>query len=863
MTPTATYRLQFHAGFTFAQAAQLAGYLRDLGVSHVYASPIAVARAGSTHGYDVVDPTAINPALGGEDGFRQMAAALRAEGLGIILDIVPNHLAVGGADNGWWLDVLEKGQASPFAEVFDIDWRPRDPALQGKLLAPFLGGPYGEALVGGDIRLETGPDGGLWATAHGHHRFPIRAADRGEVLEIGLAAYDPAQAAGRERLHALLERQAYRLAWWRTAGDEINWRRFFDITELAGVRVEIPEVFDRLHALPLALYAEGLIDGLRIDHIDGLADPAGYLTRLRGELSRLAPMRPASAPGGEAYLVVEKILAPGEALPAPWACDGTTGYEFMDRVSALLHDPAGAEALTTLWNEVSGRPGTYHDEERAARREILTHGFAGQVDAVAEAFHRLARSDLGARDLTHGSLRRAIVELLTAFATYRLYGGGGEALSEGDHLVLSKALTGARASVAPADRPALDQIETWLRGGGPGAAEDRGEALRRFHQLSAPVAAKSAEDTAFYRYLRLLSRNEVGSDPGQLSLDPTAFHALNRAQAADWPGGMLATATHDHKRGEDARARLAVLSERPELWGDHVRTWLSRAPQDVDPADAYQMHQTLAGALPLELDIDDSDGLRMFADRVGIWFTKALREGKLRSSWAAPNAPYEAACLAYLDHCVGDRAFRGALYGLVEEIATAGAMKGIAQALLRCTSPGMPDTYQGAELWDFSLVDPDNRRPVDFERRRDLLAAPAPDLGLSDWRSGGVKQQIIARTLGLRRQMPAVFAQGDYVPLRIEGQRQASVIAFARRLETEWVVAAAVIGCPTSGLADGTPLPGRDWWGDTTVILDAKAPASVLDHLSQTPRAGGSAPAAELFERLPVALLVGRQDAPL
>ncbi len=397
MTPTATYRLQFHADFTFADGAALAGYLRDLGVSHVYASPIAAARAGSTHGYDLVDPTVINPALGGEDGFRQMVASLRSQGLGVILDIVPNHLAVGGSENAWWLDVLESGEASAFAEVFDIDWRPRDPALQGKVLAPFLGAPYGQALAAGDIRLEAGPEGALWAMAHGHHRFPIRQADRAEVSENGLDAYDPGQASGRARLHDLLERQAYRLAWWRTAGDEINWRRFFDITELAGVRVEAPAVFDRLHALPLRLYAEGLIDGLRIDHIDGLADPTGYLTQLRAELTRLVAARPDGAPGGRAYLVVEKILAPGETLQAEWSCDGATGYEFMDSVSALLHDPAGAERLTSLWDEVSGRPGAYADEEHAARREILTHGFAGQAEAVAGAFHDLARGAIATR----------------------------------------------------------------------------------------------------------------------------------------------------------------------------------------------------------------------------------------------------------------------------------------------------------------------------------------------------------------------------------------------------------------------------------------------------------------------------------
>jgi (1->4)-alpha-D-glucan 1-alpha-D-glucosylmutase len=853
MTPTSTYRLQFHAGFTFADGAGLAGYLRDLGVSHVYASPIAVARDGSTHGYDVVDPTAINPALGGKDGFRQMAATLKAEGLGIILDIVPNHLAVGGSDNAWWLDVLEKGEASAFANLFDIDWRPRDPALQGKILAPFLGAPYGEALAGGDIRLEAGPDGSLWATAYGHHRFPIRTADRAEVFALGLEAFNPATDEGRAGLHALLERQAYRLAWWQTAGDEINWRRFFDITELAGVRVEIPEVFDRIHALPLRLYGEGLIDGLRIDHIDGLADPAGYLTRLRGELAKLETVRPAGSASGPAYLVVEKILAEGEALSPDWACDGTTGYEFMDGVSALLHAPDGAAPLSALWREISGREGDYADEEHAARLEILTHGFAGQAYAVAGAFHHLARGDLKTRDLTQGALRRAIIQLLTGFSAYRLY-GEGQALSRDEAAILAAAMAKARAAIAPADRSALDQIEAWLTGRGPGAPDARRRALQRFHQLSAPVAAKSAEDTAFYRYLRLISRNEVGSYPGRLASEAGEFHAINLARATAWPASLLTTATHDHKRGEDVRARLAVLSERPEAWASAVRPWLADLPPQIEPADAYQLHQTLAGALPLDLDMDDAAGLKVFGDRVAGWFTKALREGKLRSSWAGPNTEYERACRAYLDRCLGDRTYRAALSDFVEEIAPAGAIKGLAQALLRCASPGVPDTYQGTELWDFSLVDPDNRRPVDFALREELLSQTSAETALAHWRTGAVKQWVVSRALNLRKVRPGVFAEGNYEPLRVEGRRSDAVIAFARRTATDTVIAAAAIGSPAD-LAGGRPLPDPAWWDDTVVMVEAGQGETLHDHLSGQAHGTGAASAAKLFASLPVALL--------
>lgn len=851
MIPTATYRVQFHAGFTFADAAGLARYWGDLGVSHLYASPIATARSGSMHGYDVVDPTTINPALGGEGGFRDLVARLRAEGLGVILDIVPNHLAVGGGDNAWWLDVLEKGEASAYAPVFDIDWRPADPALRGKVLAPFLGVPYGEALAAGEIRLEAGDDGAIWALAHGHHRFPIRETDRAEVQASGLAAFDPAHEAGRARLHDLLERQAFRLSWWRTAGDEINWRRFFDITELAGVRVEDPAVFDLVHALPLRLYAEGLIDGLRIDHIDGLADPGGYIGRLRALLAERETDRPAEAPGGSAYLVVEKILAPRETLQGGWACDGATGYEFMDNVAALMHDPAGADRLTAMWEQVSGRPGEFEAEEHLARRELLTHGFAGQVEAAAGVFHELARGSLATRDLTRGALRRALIELLAGFGAYRLYGDGAP-LSQAEQELLSAAGVKARGGLKPADLPALEQIEAWLGGQGPGELDMRRRALRKFHQLSAPVAAKSAEDTAFYRHLRLLSRNEVGSNPGRLALSTEDFHEQNRARAAQHPGAMLTTATHDHKRGEDARARLAFLSETAEIWCDRVRTWLSLTPPEMAQADAYQMHQTLVGALPLDLCLDDDQGLAELEQRVAGWFVKALREGKLRSSWVAPDTVYEEICLAHLSRCLADRSYRASLYGLVGEIAPAGAMKGLAQALLRCASPGMPDTYQGAELWDFSLVDPDNRRPVDFDRRRAMLVHPdALDLGR--WRDGGVKQQVIARSLDLRRKMPETFQAGDYAPLQVSGVRKDAVIAFARRHKAGMVVAAAVIHCPPSALAAGQPLPVREWWEDTQIQLGEAADFS--DQLCGGRIAAASAPAAVLFERLPVALL--------
>lgn len=860
MIPRATYRLQFHKGFTFADAAPLAPYLAALGVSHVYASPVATARPGSIHGYDVVDPTRINPELGGGEGFRALCEALRAEGLGVILDIVPNHLAVGGSENRWWLDILENGEASEHAALFDIDWRTGDEALAGRVMAPFLGAAYGEALSGGDIRLEVGEDGRLAAIAYGVHRLPIRAEDRAEVLEAGLAAYDPASAEGRERLHALLERQNFRLAWWRAAGDEINWRRFFDVNELAAVRGERDEAFDLIHALPLRLYAEGLIDGVRADHVDGLADPAAYCRRLRERLDAAGAGRPAWAAPGPAYVVVEKILALGEDMPAAWGVDGTTGYDFMNEVSVLLHDPAGEARLTAAWAEISGRADDFEAEERTARAEVLAWSFPGQLEAAARAFHRLARADLTTQDLTLGALRRALKALITAFPAYRTY-ATAEGLPEESRPILREAVARARGRTAPGEAAVIDQIAAWLEGEG-----DRGlagEAARRLQQLSAPVAAKGVEDTAFYRYGRLLSRNDVGFDPGRFAAPVAAFHEAAAARAARFPHAMLATATHDHKRGEDVRARLAVLSEVPDLWTAAARRWadLNAAGEPIHPADAYMLYQTLAGAWPLDLAADDAEGLAALRDRVAQWQEKALREGKLRSSWAAPDEAYEAGCRRFLEAILDpgrSGAFLADLVALVDEIAPAGAVNGLAQALLRCTAPGVPDTYQGAEFWDLSLVDPDNRRPVDYAARAAALAAgPSPADLLGAWRDGRVKQAVLARALGLRRDLPDLFADGDYEPLEIRGARAGSAVAFLRRRAGTCVVAAAAIRCAPAVLGADAPLPPADWWADTAITLPEPLSGlrgeSVLTDAA--PGAGGGLAAAELFAALPVALL--------
>lgn len=807
MIPTATYRVQFHAGFTFADAAALAPYWAKLGISHLYASPITTAREGSTHGYDVIDPTTINPALGGEAGFRAMAAALRAEGLGLVLDIVPNHVAVGAADNAWWLDVLENGQESAYAPYFDIDWTPPDPSLTGKLLAPFLGAPYAQALSDGAIVLDVEPSlGRLSVLAHGAHRFPLRPRDYAEVLAtVGaerVAEVDPGKLAAiydPARLHDLLERQNYRLAWWRTAGDAINWRRFFDITELAGLRIEDPAVFEAVHALPIRLYREGLIDGLRVDHVDGLANPADYGRRLRRALQDAAPDR-------TPWLVVEKILGANEALASDWGVDGATGYEVMNEISAVQHDAQGAAPLGRLWRELSGRSDAFADEEHAARREILTRDFAIQLDGAALAFHRLAQNDIVTRDLPLPTLRRALVALITQFQRYRTY-----ATAAGQ--VPTEALALATAA-EPVCGAALEQIGRWLQGQGP--AEPRAEAIRRFEQLSAPVAAKAVEDTAFYRFGRLLSRNDVGFDPGRFATTPEAFLKIAAERGQAFPHSLLTTATHDHKRGEDVRARLAVLSHVPDAWAERARAWQNARPAaSVAPGDAYILHQMIVGAWPLDLSPQDASAMKAFADRLAEWQRKALREAKLRTSWTVPDERYEAACERYLRHLLTgtDAAFRADCAAFVEEIAPAGVAFSLIQTGLRLTLPGVPDQFQGTEFWDFSLVDPDNRRPVDYAARQAALRRDPDSIA---WRDGASKLALIKRLLGLRREHPDLFA----APLRavaVTGPRASQAVIFERASAQRRLLVVAAVGCVKACLAARAPLIGADWWGDTAL----------------------------------------------
>ena len=819
--PRATMRLQLHKGFTFEDAARLAPYMARIGVSHLYSSPILTARAGSMHGYDVVDPTRVNPELGGEDAFRRLVASLRAEKLGIVVDIVPNHMAVGG-ENSWWMDVLRHGRASPHGDVFDIDWRPDNPLLDGKVLLPVLGKPYGETLADGEIRLARDSSGVV--ARYFDNAFPIRPEDESEIAALGLGAYDPTETDGRARLHRLLERQHYRLAFWRTAADEINWRRFFDINELAGVRVEEERVFDATHAALFRLYAEGLIDGMRVDHVDGLSDPRGYCRRLRARLTELERKRPADAPPGPAYLIVEKILGAGESLAEDWQVDGTSGYDFMDAVSAVQHDPGAAPALSALWAALSGGSPDFRPEEVAARREILDSGFAAQLDSAVGALHCVALLDPATRDVSRPAIRRALIELLAHFPTYRSYAGDGQRPS-GDEAMFTRAVKGATSARGPARPEVVRLIVSWLSA--PGNPAQR-VAATRFQQLSAPVAAKAVEDTAFYRYGRLLSRNDVGFDAARLGSEPAEFHRLAMERRARFPNSMLATATHDHKRGEDVRARLAVLSECPEAWAEAVRGWMERnrrhrtsddAPSSGDEAMLYQM---IVGAWPTMLGTGDRPGRREFMKRLAGWQEKALHEAKLRTSWTSPDAEYERAARGFLEAVMGDDGFAAEAAGFADRIGPAGAVNGLAQAVLKLTVPGVPDFYQGTEFWDQSLVDPDNRRPVDFDAREATLNAElAPAALVRDWRDGRVKQAVIARVLSLRRAAPPLFARGDYVPLTAFGPNAKRVIAFARRQgDSALLVIVPRLSLGLMGEA-GSPSLSRAAWGDTAIELPA------------------------------------------
>jgi (1->4)-alpha-D-glucan 1-alpha-D-glucosylmutase len=940
--PRATYRLQLHGGFTFDAAAAVVPYLAQLGISHVYCSPILRARPGSQHGYDVIAHDQINPELGGAAGFERLLAALRAHGMGAILDLVPNHMGVSGGANRWWADVLEHGPASVFATYFDIDWEPVNQDLHGKVLTPVLGEHYSDVLDGGQLQLRFDAAAGAVALHYHEHVYPLdlrtlaplfaaaasntheaqahagleRLAAAMEALPLRmpaaagsrasasaalrralaeLVARDPAAAAAisaaldaangpdeRDRLHGLLEAQAYRLTFWRVAADEINYRRFFDINELAGLRMEDPAVFEATHALSLDLAAAGTVDGFRIDHPDGLYDPAAYFERLQqGYRARLAP-----APGGGAtlplYVVAEKIAAPYEDVPIEWQLHGTTGYRFAMVVGGVLVDTTAEAEIDRIWHQFSGRPESFAQLAYDARKRAARGALASDLTMHATALWRIARADRRTRDFSYNSLRDALAEVAACMPVYRTY--VMDRPSTQDERFVDWAIAHARRHSDNTDPSIFDFVRRCmlnepLEGYDDGLRLGVREFARRFQQFCAPVAAKGVEDTAFYRYHRLVSLNEVGGDPGTFGVTLRAFHGASADRAERWPHTILATSTHDNKRSEDVRNRIGVLSERPAEWEAWLARWSAlaegwRGRADGEPApsraDEYLLYQTLLGSLPAgEMD---TAALADYRDRIQAYMLKAAREAKLSTSWMRPNADYEKALAGVIDALLGRLQPNPLLTDLRQraaDLAWFGALNSLTMVLLKFTSPGVPDIYQGNEAADLSLVDPDNRRPVDYAVRRasldawtashgDALPFAADALGEA-LSSGRLKLWATWRLLQLRKAHELLFRNGRYASLDLTGARAEHAVAYTRSAGDSGVYVVGARLYASLSLEPGTWPVGVAVWQDTALMLPAPAEDVTLRDLITGERlraASGRVELAQAFALLPIAVLM-------
>jgi (1->4)-alpha-D-glucan 1-alpha-D-glucosylmutase len=882
--PRATYRLQLHKGFDFNAARAVLPYLQRLGVSHVYCSPISTARPGSLHGYDVVDHGRINPELGGPEGFERFAREAREHGLGLLIDIVPNHMGVFGADNPWWLDVLENGQASEYAPCFDIDWRPPNPAMRGRVLVPLLGDHFGAILDRGELQLGFDPQRGGFALHYHQHLCPldprtyptvlltavtflapddaglaplvalsaafgelplrddldgVTAATRRQhqrdlqrrlselvVAQPGVAAaiavaLDQLNAApGHDVLDEIHAAQAYRLAYWRIASGEINYRRFFDVNDLAAIRIEDERVFEATQGPALDLAARGLVDGLRIDHPDGLRDPAAYFARLQAGYARRAGIDRSDADPQalDLYVVGEKIAAFYENLPPSWQIHGTTGYRFAMVVNGLFVERRSARALQRLWRECGGSARSFATIKFECKRRIATGPLRSELNVLGNSLQKIAQADRRTRDYSLADLSDALADVAASMPVYRTY--VVDVASEQDRRFIDWAVAQARQRTELPDPGIFDFVRRCLLaepaaiapGDPPALAYDDGARrfAARFQQFCAPVAAKGVEDTAFYRFYRLVSLNEVGADPEVFGIGARAFHGANADRAARWPHTMLATSTHDNKRAEDVRSRINVLSERPAFlrvavrrWRKLVRPFLSDPAPGSDgdpiptPADQYLLLQTLLGTLPASSH--GADELANYRERIEQYMLKAAREAKLETSWNRPNADYEAALVGLVRGVLAHDTSPGMsfLRTRVTAIAWFGFLSSLSVTVLKLTVPGVPDIYQGTELIDLSLVDPDNRREVAFDLRDRLLAgfeSAWPHGGevdtamlvqlvteATDGDGGGLKLWATWRLLALRREQPELFSAGKYFELHARGPRRAHVLAFARR----------------------------------------------------------------------------------
>ncbi|MGI4756848.1 MAG: malto-oligosyltrehalose synthase [Janthinobacterium lividum] len=887
-TPLSTYRLQLHAGFTFDQAIAIVDYLRQLGISHVYSSPYLQAGEGSMHGYDVVDHHSVNSELGGEAAHIRFSKRLGELGLGQVLDIVPNHMSVDRQNRIWW-DVLENGTSSRFASFFDIDWNSAEEKLRDKVLMPVLGDQYGRVLSRGEIKIVR--EGVSFLVRYGEQAFPVaprslstilaRAAeltpsDTLNFLAVSFARLPmphPGERAVQLALHRdkqvlqglltrlcseeesvcrsidqavtelngnidaldeILNAQNFRLAFWRTSDQELGYRRFFDVNSLIGLRMEREYVFEETHELILYWLDKGVLDGVRIDHPDGLRDPRQYLQRLRER----AP---------HAWIVAEKILEPGEWLRQDWPVQGTSGYDYMNQCNGLLVDPAGMQQLSVIYTDFTKEAESFHEISFEKKTKIAKETLASDVNRLANIFVAICEANRDSRDYTRAEIRRAIRNVAACFSVYRTYvvaDDGNQVITDEDRQQITEAVEEAKRRKGDVDAGLFDFMRDVLTLQTTGPKE--AEFVARFQQFTSPIMAKGVEDTAFYCYNRLVSMNEVGGNPGLDGISVEAFHAYNTQMQSTFPTTMLTLSTHDTKRADDVRARLAVLSEMPARWAAKLKRWSRmnakyRTGAYPDSNTEYFLYQTLIGAWPISLD------------RLQAYMQKAMREAKRETSWLKNNQAYEDALNAFMDAILKDESFCAEMQSFVDRINHDGRVNSLAQTLLKSTSPGVPDLYQGGELWDHSLVDPDNRRPVDYDLRRRLLAdlqgrslQEAAQYALQNFEEGSPKLWVVTQVLKLRLERPTSFdAEGSYTPIALEGSKADCVVAYRRGED----VIAVVPRLPrkVSGNWAGTSLhlPAGEW----------------TDRLSgQVFHGGNTVRVAAILDQFPVALLVANSE---
>jgi len=964
--PCSTYRLQLNSRFTFTQAAALLDYLQDLGITDCYTSPFVMARPGSLHGYDVTDHTSFNPEVGTEEEFRQFAQQLKQRGMGLIVDVVPNHMCVTHPSNTWWWDVLENGPGSQFSRYFDIDWNPPKAELTNKVLLPVLPDQFGRALENQQVRLIY--DGGSFFVDCQDTHFPVaprswplvldrvlhemrqrpgESPDHVMELESVLTAIshlppldetNPSRIRERQRerdvikgrltklmegsdaariglgaslddmngrkgdprsfdaLERLLADQAYRLSFWRVAADEINYRRFFDINDLAAIRVEDPEVFAPVHALVFDLVRKGYVSGIRIDHPDGLLDPQKYFEDIQQQvpLSDRSEASPGqTAPRRRLFLMAEKILVGDEELRPSWTIEGTTGYGFLNFLNGLFVDSSRKRALLRLYRQFSGWSQSYADLIYQSKLLILQVSMSSELNVLSRRLDRISEQHRWSRDFTLHSLRAALREVVACFPVYRSYIRDRALHPDAeDERHIRYAVRSAKRHNPAISESVFSFIESVLLLKDPeGLSEadraDRRLFVMRFQQLTGPVMAKGLEDSAFYRYCPLLSLNEVGGTPDRFGVSATFFHAKNSIRQMSWHNSLLATSTHDNKRSEDVRARINVLSEIPTDWYRAIRSWqtlnrdkkvLVAGDQVPSANDEYFLYQTLVGTWPLR-GMNEKEYAE-FVSRICNYMEKALREAKVHTSWISPNTEYENAfqsfLAAVLDRSPGNN-FLTAFQLFQSRIARAGIFNSLSQTVLKITSPGVPDSYQGTEVWNFSLADPDNRRPVDYDLPRRLLEklrevedeklANLVDQLIQDPVDGAVKLYVTRSALRFRRANRDLFANGSYAGLRAAGEKHKHVIAFARSYHQRAVIVVAGRFFALLGADKCLPV-GKETWSNTAVVLRKQIDATHYRELFTgrviaTEKRNGSLvlPVSEVFSHLPIALLTSGRNS--